>query len=889
MRILVVVFTCGNLSFPEVPGIIEEIRQLYKCQGRLVPFPWCDDHNFNLNDIFTQLRIVNRENTRGTLTDDEITDMTAIFRSHSECQKPRIVLIEGEPGMGKTTVTQKLAYDWANKQDEWDTSFPSIEVLLLLRCSDIKSDIWEAVNDQLLPDRIDEQAKENFFTFIRENQAKVLLVLDGLDEADSCKLNLYYSLVQSKLLAACHIVVTSGREVGKKVRPYCDTLWEIVGYTKAETESFIRKYFKDEAHLAERLIKVLRLEDDEHDNHDDYELFEGLRRLTSNPLYTTLLCCVFEDFKGVLPASRTQLYREIVLFVLRRYEEKNGLATSSEDLMSVYKEELLLLGSFALESLLKRELYLEKKEEIVNSINFGLLSFQQSCTKRKHRTRYTFFHKSFQEFLAGFYLASQIINKETDCASVVADERYLDELRQVFLFMSGIVALRSEETVVSLVYGLSALINSLLRKPDRDVRSYLQLACEFISECSSVAEQLESRIVCTLGEHLDMSTVSTLTLWNSGIHSAGAAAISCALAANSSLMYLDLSDNSVGDAAIPCLSDFLATTSSLTHLYLSHTDIGDCGATSLSQALAANVSLTTLDLSHNRIGGTGASHFSNALTVNSSLITLDLSYNRISDIGATCLAQALMANVSLVYLNLKNNSVGDSGAASLGLTLSCNNSLTTLDLSENCIAVAGASCLSQALTANSSLIDFDLSHNSISDAGASSLSVALTANSSLTDLNLSHNSIGDAGAASLSQALTANSSLTGLYLGHNSIGDSGASSLSQALTANSSLTGLYLSHNSIGDAGAASLSQALTANSSLTGLYLGHNSIGDSGASSLSQALTANSSLTGLYLSHNSIGDAGASSLSQALTANSALMFFNLRNNTISEAGICSL
>ena len=91
--------------------------------------------------------------------------------------------------MGKTTYSQKLAYDWANKQDEWDTSFPSIEVLLLLRCNDIdvKLDIWEAIDDQLLPDDIDEQTKENFFKYIRDNQAKSLLLLDGLDEADSFK------------------------------------------------------------------------------------------------------------------------------------------------------------------------------------------------------------------------------------------------------------------------------------------------------------------------------------------------------------------------------------------------------------------------------------------------------------------------------------------------------------------------------------------------------------------------------------------------------------------------------------------------------------------------------------------------------------------------------
>ena len=83
--------------------------------------------------------------------------------------------------MGKTTYCQKLAYDWATKQGDWDPSFPEIEVLLLLKCHEIKSDIWEAIDDQILPEEMDTQAKEYFFKFIRENQSKVLLVLDGSD------------------------------------------------------------------------------------------------------------------------------------------------------------------------------------------------------------------------------------------------------------------------------------------------------------------------------------------------------------------------------------------------------------------------------------------------------------------------------------------------------------------------------------------------------------------------------------------------------------------------------------------------------------------------------------------------------------------------------------
>ena len=746
-------------------SIIERIRQLYKRrEGRLVPFPWCDDLNFNLNEIFTRLKIVNKEKTRGTLTDDEITNMTAIFRPHPDCQKPRILLIEGEPGMGKTTYSQKLAYDWANEQDEWDESFPSIEVLLLLRCNDIKSGIWEAIDDQLLPDDIGKEAKEDFLRFIRENQAKVLLLLDGLDEADSRKLDMYYSLVQSKLLAACHIVITSRQEVGKKVRPYCDTLWEIVGFTKEDAESFIRKYFKDKGHLAEKLRKRLTLPWYLHDDQ-----LGNLDELTKNPLNTALLCCLFEDFEGVLPASRTQLYVEIVLLVLRRYEEKNGLESSREDLISVYRKELLLLGSFAFESLRKGELHFEKKEEIVKSINFGFLSFQQGGSKRKPCTRCAFLHKSFQEFFAGFYLAFQIINKEIDCASVVADERYLTELKQVFLFMSGIIASQSQETAVTLAANLADHFEFFANvykfpifKADHE---YTEFTCDWLSECSSTEKSLETRLVYAignhLGNHLDMCSLTHVDFSNlSCINDGFVAAISQALTVNSSLTYLDLSQNTVGDN----------------------------GASCLSQALKANTTLTTLLLQLTGIGEAGASYLSQALKVNSSLTYLDLSRNTVGDNGASCLSQALKANTTLTTLLSQLTGIGEAGASYFSQALKVNSSLTYLDLTVNSIGDAGASFLSQALRENSSLTKLNLAKNNIGETGASSLSQALTVNSSLTLLDLSNNKIGDAGAICFSQALAANSSLKFLSLRSNGISDAAASYFSQAVKANSSRT-----------------------------------------------------------------------------------------------------
>ena len=443
------------------------------------------DFSFSLNEIFTRLKIVGKDKTRGE-TKDEITNMTAIFKSHEECEEPpRTVLIEGDPGMGKTTYCQKLAYDWATSREHWDKSFPMIALLLLLRCHDINSNLWQAIDEQLLPDDIDEESKQNLFKFIRENQSRVLFVLDGLDEADHGKIDMFINLTQSKELHKCLFVFTSRHKSGMKMRCYCDNLWEIVGFTQEDAEHFIYKHFREMEHLANRLLKEIRLRSD-------------LRQLISNPLNTALLCILCEDFQKDFPESRTQLYIEIVKCVLRRYEEKEGFSSNNEDIIEVYEEELRSLGRIALQSLLKGELYIEESK--VNGMNFktikrfGFLSIQPGGSKRKSCFHYGFLHKSFQEFFAGFHLALTNLREEDEAEITIIDKRFLGELQQVFLHICGLTAMHSEENAKRLLRKITAHVNMLSAKVN-EVRWNIELAFCLIEECGKCKKSLQSQLL----------------------------------------------------------------------------------------------------------------------------------------------------------------------------------------------------------------------------------------------------------------------------------------------------------------------------------------------------------------------------------------------------------
>ena len=265
-----------------------------------------------------------KDKTRGTLTKN--IELSAIFQPHEKCSDPKFVLIEGDPSMGKTTYCNKIAFDWA--RGKAGEHFLKLKLVLLLRCCDINSNLQDAIATQVLPSNIKEQERENFFDFIKHNQSNVLLVLDGLDELPRGKLPELLDIIQgrSTIFHGCALVVTARHEA------------------TADASEFIHKFFQGEGEQGAKMAQKLlgKLKED-----------QSLKELIENPLNTALLCLLCEYSEGKLPESKSNLYREIVEDVLRRYRGKNNLPQTSEDLLQVYEPQLKHLGSIAWNALLE--------------------------------------------------------------------------------------------------------------------------------------------------------------------------------------------------------------------------------------------------------------------------------------------------------------------------------------------------------------------------------------------------------------------------------------------------------------------------------------------------------------------------------------------------------
>ena len=498
----------------------------------------------------------------------------------------------------------------------------------------MKSDLWEAIDDQLLPRDVTEDVRGKFFNFIRHNQSNVLLILDGLDEVPANKLPMFSEIIQGRVLSKCRLVATGRHEAGIKIRIHCDTLLEIEGFTLEDARKFIVKYFKTMEELAQKLLSKLRYD-------------ENLKEMAANPLNTAFLCLVCEEFQGVFPESRTKLYMEIVQCVLRRYIQKKGLSDNSEDLIEAYKPQLKHLGWIALNSLLEDNLDFEESELGNHSADlpgFGFLSVQLGGSKLRPRRRYGFLHKSFQEWFAAFYLCCQLLDKEISADSLAADRRYLNELKEVLHFTCGMMAARCEETTEALVKSITTQVNH-----GNDDDCFVLLDC--INECKKEHSSFHLNLARVFGSHLTLQTLN-LTLRMSEAH---VVALAEALKQNTSLTQLNMSDHVISDQGAADLAEALKQNTSITRFNLSYNVISDQGAAALAEALKQNTGLTQLNLSGNVISAQGAAGLAEALKQNTSLTQLDLSYNDISDQDG----EALEQNTSLTQLNLSRSYISE--------------------------------------------------------------------------------------------------------------------------------------------------------------------------------------------------------------------------------------
>ena len=416
------------------------LKREYKRRSQLRPLLWDSTIQLPIEQVYTRLKIVSRGKLAIQIKDDEV-NVFDIFKV-PDGGEDVMTIVEGSPGIGKTTFCLKLAYDWAHGNIPSECSFPKFEFVFLLKCRDIDGDIMEAISEQLLPRDMEKSVEKllHFMKDIHNQERLMLIILDGLDELPEKSRHHVDELLHRRILPFCYVLATSRQERGIEVRKtfVFDIHLEIKGYTESDSIAYVRRHFETigQSPKGEGLIEEMQQN-------------TFLHALRNNPLNLLLLCVIFEDYEGNLPTSRTELYQVIVQCLLRRYCVKNSMAVPEDNntLQERFEEDIFALGELAWECLLNdRQSFSEGKlaEREVKNQNMvarkiGLLYMEESLKRLSPQHEYWFLHKTFQEFLAAAFIMRKLRKGELNVFEYTTFEDLVGKYSQVFLFVSGLL------------------------------------------------------------------------------------------------------------------------------------------------------------------------------------------------------------------------------------------------------------------------------------------------------------------------------------------------------------------------------------------------------------------------------------------------------------------
>ena len=178
--------------------------------------PWIQDYVTVTDDLYTDLTLEKINDKLISQNDCTLSDYRQVFDEtkgkwfkslvcgNTESEGERI-LFKGDPGMGKTTVSKKAAYDWAMG------IFETFTIVFFVFLKLVKpGDLIENVIIQQTPileslGLEQTQLQSIFETF----GSRCLLILDGLDEHALGKNDDVLKIIRGQKFHRCHVLVTS--------------------------------------------------------------------------------------------------------------------------------------------------------------------------------------------------------------------------------------------------------------------------------------------------------------------------------------------------------------------------------------------------------------------------------------------------------------------------------------------------------------------------------------------------------------------------------------------------------------------------------------------------------------------------------------------------------
>ena len=317
----------------------------------------------------------------------------------------RSVVLEGAPGIGKSTFAWELCRKWAS----WELlNHFSLVVLLRLREEGVQT--AKDLSDLLY--RRNPSLRKSVGELVEQNEGKdVLLIFDGFDEfpVNLRRTSLVAQIIKGSYPPKASVLVTSRPFATvelQSIRPADSGKHiEVVGFSGHQIQQYAESNFGTRPDILSSFLTY-------------YSLNPIVKAMMYNPLVCGIVLEVYREnyLSGrPIPHTQTQLYTELTLCLMSRQLSSNGntsvhtLPDRLGDIPSdsdIYKQ-LMTISELALQGRVNETVIFKRLPGGCGGL--GLLNNVSTLYGRKEDITYSFLHLTLQEYFT--YLGFSQWNK----------------------------------------------------------------------------------------------------------------------------------------------------------------------------------------------------------------------------------------------------------------------------------------------------------------------------------------------------------------------------------------------------------------------------------------------------------------------------------------------
>ena len=346
-------------------------------------------------------------------------------------EKQQCILVEGAPGVGKTTLSWEICKRWAE-----GNLFKQYSLLLLLRLRDETVQNAVTIRDLVLYPY--EEQLEGITQYLKHTGGThTLILLEGLDELPQHLLtrpSIFARLLAGTDLPDATVLVTSRpsatAQLWKKWKQRITRHVEILGFTENNITAYIASILDPQQLPAFNTYLCTA---------------PSIRQLMYIPLHSGIVVELYRMCKHSskpLPTNKTALYTSLVETILTRYLAKHPTYKDDDidiekfaDLPDDVYLDFMAITKLAYESVSRQQLIFKDKDKPVQHLGLMDVVAELFPNKRNIVYSFNFLHLSIQEYLGAIYVSLM----DTCSQEQLLESMYTEEhLQNMAMFLAGI-------------------------------------------------------------------------------------------------------------------------------------------------------------------------------------------------------------------------------------------------------------------------------------------------------------------------------------------------------------------------------------------------------------------------------------------------------------------